>query len=542
MTAVSPAASALQPAEPGVAGIVGAPPFPAEADALRRWRNLAPARIALVDRARGVRLDYATLDADVERWKGVLRAHGVRAGDRVAALAWNRHELVSLYCACGRLGAALVPLNWRLSVPELLAVLRHARVALLVGEARFRDAGRALVAEPSLPDVGWLDLDDELPALLERHAGEAGGDAPIGPETPRLVLYTSGSTGAPKGVLLTQRQIFYNALATRTAWELGPTDVAPVSTPFFHTGGWNVFATPMWEAGGTVVLFDRFDPGDFLDALAEERCTVAFAVPTQFIMLLEHRSWGRPLPALRWMISGGAPCPQSVAARIRAAGIRMREGFGLTECGPNCFAISDEATRAKPGSVGWPISFLEMRLVDEAGADVPPGEVGELLLRGPQLFGGYLFDAERTAEVMAPGGWLRTGDLARRDADGAYTIAGRRKEMYISGGENVYPGEVEAAIADCPGVAEAVVVGMPDARWGEVGCAFVVARPGHRVTTDDVLAQAGRRLARYKVPRRVEFVAELPRLGSGKVDRRRLGAIAAAAAAAMAPSGTEVDR
>jgi fatty-acyl-CoA synthase len=210
---------------------------------------------------------------------------------------------------------------------------------------------------------------------------------------------------------------------------------------------------------------------------------------------------------------------------VRASGIGFREGYGLTECGPNCFATSDAMATRKPGTVGWPVPGLGMRLVDDEGRDVPPGETGELLLRGPQMFAGYLGNPEQTAEAMTPDGWLRTGDLARRDGDGAFTICGRRKEMFISGGENVFPGEVEAALAECDAVAEAVVVGVPDAKWGEVGCAFVVARPG--AARDDaaastLLAAARGRLAAYKVPRRVIWLDELPRLGSGKADRRAL--------------------
>jgi fatty-acyl-CoA synthase len=272
-----------------------------------------------------------------------------------------------------------------------------------------------------------------------------------------------------------------------------------------------------------VVLFDGFDADGFLAAVEEEGITTALTVPTQLLMLTESPRWGRPLPRLRGFVSGGAPCPTALAERVRAAGYRFREGYGLTECGPNCFAISDEEARARPGSVGWPVPFLEMRLETADGREPGPGEPGELLLRGPQLFAGYLRAPQRTAEAFSPGGWLRTGDLARRDADGAYTICGRRKEMYISGGENVFPGEVEAALADCPGIAEAVVVGVSDERWGEVGRAFVVLRAGEYATGEaEVVAHARTRLAAYKVPRSVFIVPEIPRLGSGKPDRAAL--------------------
>ena len=269
----------------------------------------------------------------------------------------------------------------------------------------------------------------------------------------------------------------------------------------------------------------QFEPSSFLSALAEEKCTVAMCVPTQLQMLAEATEFGLAVPSLRWLISGGAPCPQPLVDRIRGGGYALRLGYGLTECGPNCFAMSTDDCVATPGSVGRPVPFLEMRLVDELLGDVGDGEVGELLLRGPQVFSGYLNAPDKTAEVMTPDGWLRTGDLARRDESGAHWICGRRKEMFISGGENVFPGEVEAALTDCPGVAEVIVVGVADPLWGEVGRAFVVRRAGARLTHDQILAHARKRLGRYKVPKSVVLIDDIPRLGSGKPDRRALSAM-----------------
>ncbi len=500
---------------------MSAPLFPVFPDPVRFWSRLHPERPALVDRSTGARLTYAELDARIARWTAVLLGFGVGRGGLVGVLAGNREEVVELFFACGRIGAALLPLNWRLSAAELAVVLDDARPGLLLREERFGALGDdALARAREVPAVGWVDFG----AVRDLAAGpeDAGPDAALSPDDPALVLYTSGSTGRPKGAVLPHRQILWNAVATATAWELGPADVAPVSTPLFHTGGWNVFATPLWHRGGTVVLLDGFEPDAFLAAVEEEGITVALTVPTQLLMLTESPRWGRPLPALRFFISGGAPCPGPLAGRVRAAGYRFREGYGLTECGPNCFVLSDGEAARKPGSVGRPVPFLEMRLEAADGREAEPGEAGELLLRGPQMFAGYLRDPERTAEALTPDGWLRTGDLARRDGDGVYTVCGRRKEMYISGGENVFPGEVEAALADCPGVAEVVVVGVADARWGEVGRAFVVRRAGAATGEAEVVAHARARLAGYKVPRAVVFLDDIPRLGSGKPDRRAL--------------------
>lgn len=503
---------------------MSAPRFPARPDPLRFWARLDGTRTALVDRVRGGRVSYAEMDARVDRWAALLRELGMGRGSLVAVLAGNRREQIELLFACGRVGAALLPLNWRLPAAELAPVVADARPGLLLGEGRFRAAAETAVTATEGPPPRWIDLDDEAPALLASIDAHRCGteDAIVDPDDAALVLYTSGSTGRPKGAVLPHRQLLWNAVATTTAWELGAADVAPISTPLFHTGGWNVFALPLWHRGGTVVLFDGFDPDAFLDGLAEEGCTVALTVPTQLLMLAERGGWGREIPSLRYFISGGAPCPPSLAERVRGAGYRFREGYGLTECGPNCFAMTTEEAERRPGSVGRPVPFLEMRLDAGDGREAEPGEAGELLLRGPQMFAGYLRDPERTAEAVTPDGWLRTGDLARRDADGAYSICGRRKEMYISGGENVFPGEVEAVLAGCPGVAEVVVVGVPDERWGEVGRAYVVPAPSAEAAPERVVDFARARLAGYKVPRSVVFLPHIPRLGSGKPDRRAL--------------------
>ena len=509
------------------------PRFPRHNDPLRQWRSLAPSRLALIDRARDSRLTYAEFDAAADRWAAILESKRIGRGDRVAVISGNRPEIAELFYACTRVGAALVPLNWRLAPIELGAIVRHAQPGLVIGESRFR---APLEGEAKGDTRDWLDLDHDAPGLLGS-AVRTGSDVESAADDPALILYTSGSTGQPKGVIVPQRQILFNAIATTTAWELGHTDIAPVSTPFFHTGGLNVFATPLWHRGGTIVLFDQFDPASFIDGLVEEKCTVALTVPTQLVMMSQASSWGRPMPDLRFFISGGAPCSPALAAKVRSAGYTLREGYGLTECGPNCFAMSSEEAARNTGKVGRPVPFLEMRLVGESMNDVPEGEPGELLLRGPQMFGGYLHDPGRTAEALADGGWLRTGDLAIRSSDGLYAICGRRKEMYISGGENVFPGEVESALTSHPAIAEAVVIGIPHSVWGEVGCAFILPRAGASAPApEDVIAFARRNLAAYKSPRCVVILNEFPRLGSGKPDRRALTAQAPSAEPELAKS------
>jgi len=509
-------------------------------DPVAWWGQADGARTALVEARDGRTHSYASLNADADTWARRLRGCGVAHGDRVAVLAQNRVEFIALLCACIRTGALLVPLNWRLSAAELGRVIADAEPTVLLGEDRFAAIAReaCLIAQVGVPPR-WIDLDRDVNGLLQLLVDAAHSDT-RSTNDPVLLLYTSGSTGTPKGVMIPHRQLLANAIATTTAWGIGQDDVGPIVTPFFHTGGWNVFTTPILFRGGTAVLIDGFDPETFLDTVKRFGLTVSFGVPTQLAMLRTSSKWGMSLPKLRWFISGGAPCPERIKDDVLAAGYRFREGYGLTECGPNCFATTDDTASNRFGTVGWPITFLQMRLRGDDGSLVGDDQVGELELRGPQLFAGYFRAPEKTADVMTSDGWLRTGDLASRASDGVFTIRGRRKEMFISGGENVFPGEVEAALLDCTGVAEVSVIGVADARWGEVGCALVVCQ-SPQLDAPALLAYARSRLAGYKVPKHVYFVAALPRLGSGKIDRRALGELtrdllASAGSASETPS------
>jgi fatty-acyl-CoA synthase len=490
------------------------PPF----DPVAWWARVAGERCAVIDAANDRRITYRELHADAERWRHALVARGVRAGDRVAVLAHNRYEFLPLFVASLRCGAVLVPLNWRLAAPELARVLLHADPVLLFAESRF-DTNRDLA-----PTVPWLDLDSDVPSWLE----EAFTDDPVANAPSAelaMLLYTSGTTGAPKGVMISHRQLQWNAISTVLGWSLSAQDVAPVSTPFFHTAAWHVFTTPLLSCGGCVVVCPNFEAAEFLGLLSRYEVTRAFCVPTQLHLLQRAPDFGRPLPSLRSFVAGGAPLPPSTAHAMRHAGYAVRDAYGLTECGPNCFAMPDEAVAVKTGSVGWPLPFVNMRVVDTAGAVVRAGSIGELQLRAPQLFDGYFRDPARTADAMTDDGWLRTGDLVSVDDDGAYRVRGRTKDMFISGGENVFPGEVEAALGACDGVREVVVVAVPDATWGEVGHAVIV--PAHpSVQATDVLHAVRAHIAAYKVPKRVRFVPAFPLLGSGKVDREAVRSLA----------------
>lgn len=511
----------------GSAPLVNAPQV-GRFDPIAWWSAHDPDRLAVIDPSRDARFTYRALDLLADDWARALISLGAVAGDRVAVLAGNRVEYLSLLAGANRIGAVLVPLNWRLAATELALVLADASPSVVLGEARFRQVAESAVSlangRQMMRRPAWCDLDERPSSLYARHGrefSEASLRFRATDDTPAMLLYTSGSTGIPKGVVMPHRQLHWNAVATNVAWQLSANDVGPLATPLFHTGGWGVFTLPLLYCGGRIIMFDAFDPDRYLAMLREHQVTVAFGVPTQLDMLRERPSWGEPLPHLRWFIAGGAPCPERVRDAVWKAGYNFREGYGLTECGPNCFTTTNKIARDNPGTVGHPLPFLGMRLVDDDGVVLGDDAVGELQLRGPQMFGGYFGAPDRTAEVMTDDGWLRTGDLAVRRSDGMWAIRGRRKEMFISGGENVFPGEVEAALLNCMGVAEASVVAVNDVRWGEVGCAAIVRSGAHAtLSADEIIAAARERLAGYKVPKHIVFVDALPKLGSGKIDRR----------------------
>ena len=488
---------------------------------LERRALLSPEQIGLVDVATGARLTYRTLNRRARALAALLaERYGVRQGDRVAALAANSPEYLDAFFACALLGAILTPLNWRLTTPELAGILRDCEpVALLHDEAQ-RGLAEASAHAAGLPmtllDMASFPGDDA--ALAARAVPFATDDG----EEIALILYTSGTTGVPKGAMLSHRMLTWNAINTQISWGLRDNDIAPIFAPFFHAGGLNVLTTPLYHLGGTIVLLRDTSPAEALRVAAAERCTVVFAVPTVFQMMLERPEFQTTdLSSVRFCITGGSSCPLPIIEGYAARGLEFRQGYGLTEVGVNCFSLAPEDAMRKAGSVGRPIFHSRARLVDELGRDVAPGAVGELALAGPHVCSGYWRRSEATAQAM-PDGWWRTGDLAQMDAEGYYYIVGRKKDMYISGGENVYPAEVEGLLATHEGIAEVAVLGRPDPKWGEVGLAVVVPRQPGALTAEAVQAFCDGKLARFKIPKSVVFTDVLPRNAMGKVIKAAL--------------------
>lgn len=444
--------------------------------------NIRPTATAIIDAETNRHITYYELRGQSLGIAAWLERQGLRTGDRVAVFSSNRPEVLEILFACARLGLVMVPVNTRLAAPEQERILDDCRP-------------RIIIAEPGTRADGiWIDTVDQAV------------DAPeADPDQPLLILYTGGTTGIPKGAILTQRSLQWNAWNTIAGWGLNPNDVGPIFTPFFHTGGLNVFATPLLALGATVVLPARgsFEPAAALELVEKYSCTLFFAVPTMYQKLREHDV--ARLKNVRLLISGGAPCPEVLMKAYAEDGMTIRQGYGLTEAGPNNFS------GGTGGSVGTPLPHVRVRLQTADGSEAKIGEVGELLVAGPHLMNGYW----QRAESPIRDGWLHTGDLACRDAEGRYYICGRSKEMYISGGENVFPAEVEDVLGQHPDVEEVAVVGVPDTYWGEVGRAYLVMRNG--ANPEQLQAYCRARLAGYKVPKQFVVREALPKSPVGKV-------------------------
>ncbi|HRI65757.1 MAG TPA: long-chain fatty acid--CoA ligase [Polyangium sp.] len=506
-------------------------------DWLARRAALSPNKIALIDNVReGKTITYRQWNRSANQTAMFLSEKlGVRLGDRVAILALNDVDVLDVWFACAKLGAVFAPLNFRLKSRELVSYLETITPTVLLYGAEFVQVVSELQAEASLSVRAYVALDGGARArgadadFAERLEASDGPTRPVNVrlDEPWVLCGTGGTTGTPKAAMLTYRSITANAVNTVSSFELHPTDVTLLNAPLFHTGGLNVFTAPLVLAGGTSIVCRSFDPEEVLSLVAAKGVSIFFGVPTMFLSLSQSSRFAEgALRSLRICISGGAPCPEPIFHAYWGQGIGLKTGYGLTEAGPNNFWLPPEDVQRKIGSVGAPLFFVEARIVDEFRAEVRPGEVGELELRGPHVFGGYWNAPKATADVLGDG-WLRTGDLARRDDDGHVYIAGRSKDLIISGGENVYPAEVEAVLMGHPEVAEAAVIGVPHAKWGQVPRAIIVLRGSSGATQGEemeaaLLGYCRERLAKYKVPESFRFVQSLPRTGPGKVDKKRL--------------------
>ncbi len=502
------------------------------ADVLGERARLTPAKTALVDVSTDQRYTYDRLDQRAVRCARVWRERcGLAKGDRAGILAHNRVEYLDAFFAAGKSGVVLVTLGTRLTAHELAHVVEDSGMRVLFYDGGLAETVRELRRLDAARGVErWVALDQPIepgdPSYAVWHGeleAEGFGRTACDGEDVYCLLYTSGTTGRPKGVMIPHRMVAWNGFNTVCGWQLREDDVSPIFTPLYHAGGLLAFLVPIFVIGGTIVLHRGFDPEEIWRAIERERATVVLGVPTIWKLLMEAPAFaGADLSHVRWFISGGAPLPHYLIEAYQQRGVAFKQGFGMTEVGVNCFAMTVEDSYARAGSIGKPMMFTEVRLVDAEGCEVPAGEVGEMLFRGPHVSLGYWRNPEATAEALDSGGWFHSGDQARRDEDGFFYVAGRQKDMIISGGVNVYPAEIEGALLLHPAVEDAAVIGVPDETWGEKGVAFVVPLRGREVSAEELAEHLGERIARFKIPKAWRFVDQLPRTAYGKVVKGEL--------------------
>ncbi len=506
------------------------------ADWIRRHAEADGDRLAIADAER--RLSYPQLADRVARLAAWLGDQGIGRGDRVALLLGNRSENLEAVFAVSWLGAIVLPVNTRLSPREVCFLLDDSRASGLIHEPHFRElADAACKAAREAPAVR-LEAGPDYEAALDS-VPPLPEPAAVDPENPMILMYTSGTTGRPKGALLPHRKALYNSKNAERYFEIEPSDVVLVVSPLFHSLGLSILSLPVLYCGGGLVLQAHFEPDELLAAVERERVRYLGAVPTVYQRLLDHiehveASEAEALPSLdslRFLFVAGAAAPVELVRGFERHGLTLLQGYGQTESSTLTCLPGRDALR-KAGSVGLPVHHAELRIVDPASIDGPVAawrdvdvqEKGEIVVRGPIVMLGYWQRPEATAETLREG-WLRTGDLATRDDEGFITLVGRSREMFISGGENVYPAEVEACFLEHPAVREIAVVAEPDPRWGETGRAHVVVEPGAAIDAEALSAWGRERLARFKLPTRFVFEPELPKTASGKIQKHRLAGV-----------------
>jgi fatty-acyl-CoA synthase len=492
---------------------------------------MSPDRIALVrggDAAAGeAPRTYADLDDRTRRLAAGLRGLGVGRGDRVAYLGPNDPALLETLFATTALGAVFVPLNWRLAVPELTYIAGDCGASVLVHGPAMAEAAEAVRDDAASALRHLVGVGAAFEALAGTNDARAIVDETVGLDDPAVIIYTSGTTGRPKGATLSHGNLTWNTANVLVETDRASDEVALVCAPLFHVAALNMVTLPVLVKGGTLVVADGFDPDAALAMIERHRVTEMFGVPAMFNALAQSPAFDHAdLSSVRRLLCGGAPVPLATIRTYLDRGLVFLQGYGMTETAPGALFLPAEHVVDKAGTAGVSSFFTDVRVVRPDGGGVAPGEKGEVVVAGPNVMLGYWNRPDATAESM-DGEWFRSGDVAVVDDDGYVTIVDRMKDVIISGGENVYPAEVEDAIYSHPGVAECAVIGVPDERWGEVGRAIVVARPGESGAALDeraLIDHLNGRLARYKTPRSVVFVDRLPRSGAGKVLKEKLRA------------------
>jgi fatty-acyl-CoA synthase len=493
-------------------------------DWIAHFGRRTPDKVAVVDLASGRSFSYAQFDARISRLAAHLReALGIERGDRVAVLALNTTDTLEVQFACGRIGAVFLPLNTRLTVPELHYIVGDAAPRLMIHDSD--------LAEVALSVAKLCKVDSAL--LLGPGGSYEAAIAAAKPldktETVTLddistIMYTSGTTGQPKGAIITHGMTFWNCVNLGGPAYISPSSVLLTVLPLFHTGGLNCYTNPVLHAGGTVLIMRAFDPGTALQLISDPSLGINqfFGVPSIYQFMAQHPSFVTA-DFSRLVIGGvgGAPMPVPLLKVWEARGVALQQGYGMTETSPAVLTLDKEDAVRKAGSSGKPVLHTEVRIVTPDGRDAAVDELGELWVKGPNITPGYWNRPDANASSFTDS-WLHTGDAARIDDEGFYYIVDRWKDMYISGGENVYPAEVENVLHQLTAIAEAAVIGMPSEQWGETGMAIIALKPGHSITETEIHAHCAANLARFKRPQTIQFVDALPRNATGKIHKPTL--------------------
>lgn len=482
---------------------------------LARRALLDPSRTALICEAE--RFTFAEFDDLVARTARWLGAWGIGRGDRVAVLLKNGVGFCALYHAAARLGAVLCPVNWRLAADEIHYILVHSQASLLLFDEDFEDAIARMGALPDLraclplPYTGFAGVVADSPP--------ADAPCPAEPDDPLLVVYTSGTTGRPKGAILTQRQMFWSSATMAYTVDYRREDIGLIPVPLFHVGGLS-FATLFVHIGATAILMPAWDPAAVLRLIEAEGINHFFAVAAMLEGLIaDPASESTSLESLRWIMAGGAPVPPALIHRFADRGIPVIQTYGATETAGPAVVVDVANAAARAGAAGLPFFHCDIRIVDDAGATLPPDTPGEIQIRAPHVFQGYWRDADATQKAFS-GDWYRSGDIGQIDGDGYLHVLDRKKDMIVSGGENIYPAEVERVLLSMPEISEAAVVGVPDADWGEAVCAVVVPAGDGTVTLEDLRRHCSGQLGKYKLPRQLVLRRDpLPRNATGKLQK-----------------------
>lgn len=482
-----------------------------------------PTAVAIDDR--GVAVTFQELDDRSTALAQRLHAAGYNVGERVATLTGNSADHIVAFFACAKAGLVLVPLSWRLTTAELSAQLQHADVGLFLTEdelhAKAQNAAADLARPPTIDLLGAAGVERVIAA---RQGGTGLAPPSLDDSQTVLMMFTSGTNSGPKAALLSHGNCFWTTLAVSRTLPMHRDDVVLSVMPQFHVGGWTVQALLAWWVGARVILERGFHPGRVLRLIADRRVTTMMGVPAQYLQLAQHPDFAdADLSSLRYAVVGGAPMPEPLLRAWHARGVDLAQGYGLTEASPNVLCLEPDEVRSRIGWVGRPYPHVDVALADPVtGGLLPPGPgIGELLVAGPTVFAGYWRNPDATAFALRDG-WLHTGDLVCRDAEGYHKVLDRIDDVYISGGENVSPVEVEEVLFRHPAVADAAVVGWPDSRWGEVGVAFVVPQQGRHTDAQELITFCEQHLASFKVPIAVQFLPAIPRSPVGKVARRAL--------------------